>query len=282
MTLFSGIARIKAALSGAAFLFLVVACSTLDYRQEAAIWAKAHGLAQHEIVAGSFLLTSYVRRPVKPEKNLVIYIEGDGAPWPSPYHAPSDPTPHQPVSLYLAAAASAPAVAYLGRPCQYLETKLLEQCSAAYWTERRFAPEVIDAFDVAVSRLKSDFGAASLRLVGYSGGGVIATLLAARRKDVASLVTVVAPLAVSKWTRWHGVSALTGSLDPAMVQDAHLPASVHFLGENDKTVPPAIVQNYIAKIGGRMEIVSGFDHECCWARDWTMLLGRLPVQENAK
>jgi esterase/lipase len=48
--------------------------------------------------------------------------------------------------------------------------------------------------DAAVTALKRASGASRLRLVGYSGGGVMAMLLAARRDDVAQVVTIAAPL----------------------------------------------------------------------------------------
>lgn len=215
---------------------------------------------------------------------LTIYVEGDGAPWPTPYHPPRDPTPLQPTSLALAAADPAPAVAYLGRPCQYLERESLAQCPSAYWTERRFAPEVVDAYDSALTQLKSMFGAGKIVLIGYSGGGVIAALLAGRREDVAALITVAAPLAVAEWVKWHGISALTGSLDPAEAGEAGapLPRGVHFAGADDKTVPTTIVARFVQLRGGRMEIISGFDHACCWTRDWKSLLLDATVQENVQ
>jgi pimeloyl-ACP methyl ester carboxylesterase len=63
--------------------------------------------------------------------------------------------------------------------------------------------------------LKQRSGSTRLTLVGYSGGGTIAVLLAARRSDVAEVITVAANLDVGYWTQRDGLSPLTGSLDPA-------------------------------------------------------------------
>lgn len=282
-----GASPTKAALLGAAFLFgALSACSTSDsFRsaREIAAWAGQRGFSETAVEAGAFRLAAFVRKPSIPSDTLAIYIEGDGAAWPTPYHPPRDPTPARPVSLALAAADPSAAVVYLGRPCQYLSAEALQGCDSAYWTERRFAPEVVAAYDEAISRQKSAQGARRLRLFGYSGGGVLATLVAARRDDVDVLITVAAPLAIAEWVTWHKISLLKGSLDPAeLSENVRLPPGVHFVGGDDRTVPAAIVGSFIRRKGGRMETLPGFDHECCWARDWAVLLGRLKFQENAR
>ena len=235
------------------------------------------------IEAGPFRLAAFVRERPIAGGTLVVYVEGDGAAWPTPYHPPRDPTPRKPIALTLAAADPAPAVVYLGRPCQYLGTEALRHCDSAYWIERRFAPEVVAGYDLVLTLLKASFQANRLRLVGYSGGGVIAVLLAARREDVDVLVTVAAPLALSEWVAWHNASPLAGSLDPAeLSENVRLPPSVHFVGGNDRTVPVPMVERFVRLKGGHMETVPDFDHDCCWARDWASLLAHLPAMENAK
>lgn len=276
----------RAVPSGAAFLFLLAAlsgCTTVEgfggSRQAVLEWSLPHGFAVLPVAAGRFDLLTLVRGG---GSDLVsIYIEGDGAAWTTAYHPPRDPTPARPVALALAAADPAPAVAYLGRPCQYLNGMALRACDSTYWTGGRFAPEVIVAYEAAIDRIKRRTGAGRIILAGYSGGGVIAALLAARRDDVHALVTVAAPLAVAEWTAWHGVSPLKASLDPAdSGENAPLSRAVHFVGANDRTVPAAVVEGYIRRKGGRIESIPGFDHECCWARDWAKLLARVTVEES--
>ena len=281
-----GQSTMKAALMGAAFLFGMGGCAdtgSFGGSREIAAWAEARGFSPTKIDAGPFVLTAQVRRPPVASETLVVYIEGDGAPWPTPYHPPHDPTPVNPVSLALAAADPSAAVVYLGRPCQYLAADALRSCDSAYWTARRFSPEVIAAYADAVDRMKSSFGARRLRLAGYSGGGVIAALLAARRDDVDLLVTVAAPLALAEWAALHDSTPLTGSLDPVDIgANVRLPPGVHFAGGRDRIVPLQIVERFARRHGGRVETLAGFDHECCWARDWAGLLGRLPAAENSK
>jgi len=282
-----GFSPIRAALLGAAFLFVALSgCGTTDsFRgaREIAVWAEGQGFSEATVKAGAFSLAAFVRKPSIPNETLAIYIEGDGAAWPTPYHPPRDPTPTRPVSLALAAADPATAVVYLGRPCQYLSAAALQDCDSAYWTERRFAPEVVAAYDAAISQQKSALVARRLRLIGYSGGGVLAALIAARRDDVDTLVTVAAPLAVAEWAAWHAASPLKGSLDPAELgENVHMPPSVHFVGGKDETVPATIVESFVRRKGGRMETIFGFDHECCWVRDWAKLLERVTVREARK
>jgi fermentation-respiration switch protein FrsA (DUF1100 family) len=111
-------------------------------------------------------------------------------------------------------------------------------------------------------------GARSLRLVGYSGGGVVAALVAARHAGAASLITVAAPLDVEHWIAGHGVSPLTGSLDPLAQAAAlrHVP-QLHLAGADDKVVPPDVLTSWLQKTSGtcaRLRIVPDFDHQCCW------------------
>ncbi len=273
----------RAALKGAAF-FLGAAllaglsgCASVDRfggsRQAVIDWGRERGFDANHLLLKRFRLLALQRSdPMRRSGVLDVYIEGDGAAWPTPYHPPRDPTPTEPVALALAAADPAPAVLYLGRPCQYLEAAELAACSAEYWTVLRFAPEVVAAYMAFLDRYKESSGASRLRLFGYSGGGVLATLLAARRTDVEQLVTVAAPLAVTEWTAWHTMTPLLGSIDPAMAVQGALPPATHFVGGRDRVVPPRLVAIFAARSGGTLHEVPDFDHRCCWSRDWRHLL----------
>jgi len=252
---------LKAALASAAFLFVAAGCATrLD----------VEGFARVPLRVEKFDLFALVRQSAATE-TLSIYIEGDGAPW-AAHYPPHDPTPSDPIALALAKSDPSPSLAWLARPCQYLEAPALAGCDSAYWTVRRFAPEVISAYDTAVTQLKNRSGARRVRLVGYSGGGVIAVLLAMRRDDVEAVITVSAPLAVTDWAAWHRSTPLTGSLDPAREPGRARAPGVHFAGASDKTVPAGIIAAYVKSKGGRLEEIPGFDHECCWAEVWPRLL----------
>lgn len=277
----------KAVLSSTAFLFLCLlfaGCASPDSfggsRRAVVAWSQAQGFTPVDTgqpILG--LLRHAEATAAGPINELTIYIEGDGAPWPSPWQPPHDPTPQQPVALALAAQDPAALVIYLGRPCQYLDAEQLATCPPAYWTTQRFSADVLERYQILLDRLKQDYGTEHLRLVGHSGGGVLATLLAGTRPDVRQLITVAAPLAVSRWTDWHQLTPLHGSLDPASLLDTatfSLPPATHFIGAQDHIVPGSIVSAFIAATGGKLRTVAGFDHVCCWSRDWASLLKDAP------
>ena len=269
----------------ASLLLLAGACAAPDLsaiaRANPESWGRQDGFAAARLSAGDFQLLAFARHST-PADSLTVYVEGDGAPWATPHHPPRDPTPRQPLALALARADNARSVAWLARPCQYLSPGALLECDKAYWTARRFAPEVIASFDHALTQLKAASGARSLRLVGYSGGGVIAVLLGMRRSDVRQVLTVAAPLSLGEWIAWHELSPMAQSSDP-MHQERSMAAahSVHFAGAQDRIVPPAIIERYVRSHGGRLEAVAGFDHDCCWVRDWQRLLARARELEAA-
>jgi pimeloyl-ACP methyl ester carboxylesterase len=113
-----------------------------------------------------------------------------------------------------------------------------------------------------------------LVLIGYSGGGTIAWLMAASLPETTMVVTVAANLDTDGWARIHGYSALEGSLNPALLPELR-PAIVqlHYVGGRDRNVPPSIVRAF-ARHHPRARVVeiADFDHVCCWIERWPRLL----------
>ena len=271
--------RKKAVLMSAAFcLFGAASCANLDHfggsRQSVENWGKERQFLAISLHAGAFDLLALERIRGNSDV-LAIYIEGDGSAWRTPYHPPRDPTPEKPVALSLAAVDPSPAVVYLGRPCQYLDKQDLANCSPVWWTTQRFSTDVLAAYEHALDTLKAQSGATKLRLVGYSGGGVIATLLAMRRRDVASLITVASPLALGEWTRLQGISALSDSLDP-LLETGRLPPATHWAGTGDVIVPVSVVEKFAQSKGGTVRSAKDYDHDCCWLHAWKQLLKESP------
>ena len=215
------------------------------------------------------------------KKALTIYVESDGAPWLWRDEPPQDPTPLRPLVLGLAVADRSQAVAYLGRPCQYLEEASLSNCDPALWTRGRFRTDAVDMMARAVDALKDAAGVSVINLVGYSGGGAMAALLAARRGDVACLVTIAAPLDTTAWTAALGVSPLATSLNPLdYAQRLHKVRQTHFRGMRDRVVPPETIQKFINRVPGALILdIESFDHECCWASRWQELLANSCLNE---
>lgn len=230
------------------------------------------GFARQTLRAGAFELLSYARLQPGADE-LTVYLESDGRAWINRTTRSSDPTPTEPLVLRLAANDRSASVAYLARPCQFLEPEPLRRCADRYWTSARFAEEVVASADAAISALKARARAQKIRLVGYSGGGTLAMLVAARRADVADIVTVVAPLDHAAWTQALEVSPLAGSLNPtAYLAPLSRIRQRHFVGGRDTVVPPALAQNFVRRLGpgadARVLPIDGYSHTCCWDEDW--------------
>lgn len=215
---------------------------------------------------------AYYHRDIARAASLTIYIEGDGLAWLNPSTPSSDPTPVEPMALQLALAQPRGNAAYLARPCQYVDASP-SGCRQRYWTSARFASEVVQATDAAISALKTEFGAQRLALVGYSGGAAVAALVAQRRHDVSMLITVAGNLDPQAWTAHHQLSALSGSLSPV----DHLEAlseitQWHFVGKRDQVVPGQLTLQFLDRLtdGAHVHrvIMTDFDHVCCWVDAW--------------
>ncbi len=251
-------------------------CSFTPRAEIAARLAESGGLRRVEIAAGPFILTAFARVTQK-GRPATVYIEGDGHAWLG-RHTPSlDPTPDDPVGLKLAARDGGPNVIYLARPCQYSRMAAPVACPVKYWTAARFSPVVIKTMNDELDILKQHYGFGKINLAGYSGGGAVSVLLAARRHDVATLRTVAGDIDSAVMGQMHGLSPLTGSLAPEDAERAiaHIP-QIHFIGGKDTVITPAIYQGYKEMSGQgacvARHIVADATHNGGWARVWPALL----------
>ncbi|MFA5351225.1 MAG: alpha/beta hydrolase, partial [Candidatus Omnitrophota bacterium] len=164
------------------------------------------GFIREYIRAGDFNLLSY-QKIAKSSKTIRIYIEGDGNAWETKHRLSDDPTPRQPVALYLACEDTFASIVYIARPGQYSSSGFAD-CDSKYWSGSRFAPEIIVSFNRAIDILKEKSNAKYVELIGYSGGAAIVVLVAARRSDVIALRTVAGNLNPHMLSVYHHVSQL--------------------------------------------------------------------------
>jgi len=256
---------------------LLTACavfSSVDDRHLAAEKvATTAGWQRIQLDVGTFVLAAFVPPALASSETLTIYIEGDGLAWLNAHTPSFDPTPQHPLALQLALSDHAHAAVYLARPCQYVTAQARRHCDTRYWTSHRFAPEVIEASDQAISQLKQHYRATRLVLVGYSGGGAVAALVAARRHDVTQLITVAGNLETAAWATQQHLSPLNGSLNPADAWQALLNVpQLHLAGAQDSVITPALTlafqQRFPAGQQPQLVIVPGFNHHCCWVEAW--------------
>lgn len=201
-------------------------------------------------------------------EHLRIYIEGDGKAWATKSQPSTDPTPTVPLVSMLAAADPAPS-AYIARPCQYISS---DRCNIHVWTDLRFSRAAVASVSNAVDQAKRITGATTIDLVGYSGGGALALLVAAQRDDVTSIQTLAGNLTPAGWVRLQSLSPLQDALEPAdfapKLRD--IPQR-HLVGTHDKTIPPSLAAQYAASLGRStcLQIVTvDASHENGWRSAW--------------
>ena len=262
---------------------LLCACSSdlsLPSRFEEANNIATKGqMTRENIPAGAFTLASW--KKINGKEPIHIYIEGDGFIRLNAYTPSDNPTPINPVAFKLATLDSAPNVIYLARPCQYMTGSENNSCPSSYWTHKRYSPEVIESFNIALDQIKSRYQTTGFHLIGFSGGANIAGLIAERRTDILSLRTVAGNIDTDYFNKMHNANPMPDSLNMATHAPliAQLPQR-HFIGGQDKTVPNAVFESYRHMEGSShctsMTLIESAEHTKGWTEHWADLL-KLPV-----
>lgn len=252
---------------------------SLDPRQDANALMENGGFIGRYLRTGPFTLRTF-SRITAPGHPVTVYIEGDGLAWRSRNRLSNDPTPLRQTAMRMALSDASQNVVYLARPGQFLSMKELREVSPDYWSVRRFADEVIASVNSAIDQIADEAGASRVHLVGFSGGGAIAVLTAARRSDVLSIRTVAGNLDPDEVSRIHQVSDLRGSLNPidAAAQVADIP-QIHFTGADDGIIPRAISARFERAAASncvRVVTVDGAGHDKGWVERWPGLLTDIP------
>ncbi|WP_250655639.1 alpha/beta fold hydrolase [Alkalimarinus coralli] len=227
----------------AAPLILSLAGCSLPLHQQ----VEGVGGTYQEVTTDSFKHVFALNHFANNDGPVVVYIEGDGTPWATRRQISNNPTPFNPLLFGWFLASNGPA-AYLGRPC-YFELDD-DQCSAYWYTHGRYSDRVVESLvDVLHQTLKGR----SLILVGHSGGGTLAMLMADRMNNVSMVVTIAGNLSVQQWAEHHQYSALSGSLDPMHDLTMHNSAlgnaipQIHFYSPNDEVIKPEWIEALAAK-----------------------------------
>lgn len=232
------------------------------------------GFDRSIILGEAYRHLRYSRRSNDDSSPLHVYIEGDGSPWILGVEPSSDPTPSNPLALRLMARDPSDVV-YLGRPCYFGLVKDAG-CSPEAWTSARYSSAVVRSMADAIRRTMSETSHSETILIGYSGGGNIARLVAALVPGVTGVLTVNANLDVDAWVDRYNYLPLHLSLNPA--ESTPLPSSilhVQAIGDRDTVVDPAITESYRDR-GQPVDVwhFADFDHVCCWLEAWPEILHR--------
>ncbi|WP_085758377.1 alpha/beta fold hydrolase [Oceanicoccus sagamiensis] len=239
------------------------------------------GFSRQAIDGGQFSLVSY-QKIQSDSQELTVYIEGDGKSLITRTRVSLNPTPHNPLGLKLAAADTVnDNVIYLGRPCHFIATGADPECNPKYWTRYGYSADVVASLSTALDQLKADHGFTRINLVGFSGGGALVMLLAAKRDDITTIRTVAGNLDVAAFTQYHKVSPMSGSLNPADFTDkVQAIPQRHFIGSEDYVVPPQIGHSYLSQAEKTacisLRVIEGATHLSGWLQSWPEYL-REPV-----
>ncbi|GAA3965521.1 hypothetical protein GCM10022278_24180 [Allohahella marinimesophila] len=172
------------------------------------------------------------------------------------------------------------AAIYLGRPCYYALKD--EACSPRWWTHWRYAPEIVASLNSALDHLVVE--RVQLVLIGHSGGGTLAMLMAASRHDVSAVITLAGNLDIRRWAELHDYSPLEGSLNPV---DFPLPDSVsqlHFVGRLDEVTPPLLLEEALPSLTQGVTlpyfyVIDEIDHSCCWEAHWPDIVREVEARQ---
>jgi hypothetical protein len=249
-------------------------CACRDTTATATRAAEQAGLIPF-VVQGTIYQHATFASPTPAAGPLYVFIEGDGSPWShNGTRVSDDPTPHHPLALALAAQTSG-SILYLGRPC-YFQARNDAACHPPAWTSERYSAQIVASMAAVINQYIAANHSRGVVLIGFSGGGVLAVLIAPL-VPVLAVVTIAANLDVDAWTRWHQYTPLTGSLNPATQPplDAHV-YQLHLVGDRDPVVPPRLSQRYLDRVSpDQVWHYESFDHACCWAQQWPSIFARI-------
>jgi len=261
----------------ALLLLLLAGCASLDSRlHNAEALATAHGFTRDVVNTERFRIVTW-QKLHKQNTAVTVYLEGDGYAFVDRVTVSSNPTPINAIGLKLAVLDNSDNLAYIARPCMYLDLTTEPHCEASYWTTRRYSPEVIQAISQAIDAIKTTVGADKIRLVGYSGGGTIAAILAAQRSDVLDLRTLAGNLDIEEFARYHKVTQLAGSLNPVDFATTlvHVPQR-HYVGIDDNVIVRSITESYLRTLRSVnadiqcsfVEYLPAITHNKGWEGSW--------------
>jgi predicted alpha/beta hydrolase family esterase len=208
-----------------------------------------------------------------------IYLEGDGNPWARRTPA-KNPNSREKLALTLMQLDNSDSI-YIQRPCYGFTHRPAEPCSNYWWTAARYSAPVVEALNDALDQLQTQQGAKPLVLIGHSGGGTLAVLMAHSRADVVGVVTIAGNLDPAAWTEHHHYLPLIKSQETLLTTP--LQNSIfrwHLIGEKDNNIPVKLSQAAAAADPLAQLFYYPYNHTCCWHKSWPEIVARLALVEG--
>ncbi len=227
---------------------------------------------EKKIVGGTLFRHRIYIKPSVNHAILHIYLDGDGSAWVNHRWISSNPTPRNHLLLRLMRQDKNTSL-YIGRPC-YFGLSQSPQCTSKLWTSHRYSPTVIDSMVVVIDKMIKHYQARHIILIGYSGGGALAVLIAEKLPNIKGIITIAANLDIKAWADDHGYSPLTGSLNPINQQPlAKNIFQLHLAGRKDNNIKIKHIKSYAQKqYLTQVRVFDDYDHHCCWEKIWPSIL----------
>jgi pimeloyl-ACP methyl ester carboxylesterase len=264
-------------IAAAAMAMLTSACTTLTGEEATTATLKQATQSgfSAQLVEGNGYSHDVLLRGRADSDLVWVFIEGDGLPWTDAgTRVANNPTARNPLALRLALQTPG-TVIYLGRPC-YLRSHTDARCTSKTWTSSRYSNEVVLSMTAALQTVLKQSDFQRIVLVGYSGGGTLAVLMAQSLSSVTAVVTIAGNLDTAEWTRQHGYEPLTGR-NPA--EEPALPSSIaqlHLIGGKDENVTEAMSARYFARESSeQIWRHEKFGHVCCWGQTWPEIVDKV-------
>jgi pimeloyl-ACP methyl ester carboxylesterase len=197
------------------------------------------------------------------EQAIPVFLEGDGNSWIRDGVVSEDPTPADPIALDLLVADQECGL-YVSRPCTFGMAAVDARCGPSVWTLDRYSSDVVESLASVVEQVVP--AGRPILLVGYSGGGLLASHLANRLRSVSGLITVAANLDLPVWVAHHHFAPeLVARSLPSPFPIRKGVVALHVFGDRDAIAPVSLATGVLA---GDSLVLAGIDHTCCWPREW--------------
>lgn len=189
------------------------------------------------IDTGEYEIATWQKISNPKNKNIHIYVEGDGRAFDAYGRPTSDPTPRGTFVRDLAVRDGFENVAYVARPCQFIKS---DSCRESDWTTGRFSQGIIDAESDVIKRIAEN---KKITLIGYSGGAMISGLVIAQNPKlrIEKWITVAGVLDHKKWTEFFDDEPLSESVNLNQLPNV---TQVHYVGGRDEVVPYELAKTW--------------------------------------
>lgn len=259
------------------------------YKKKMDSFASENNFEKKIIQSQGFEIVTY-QKIQNPSSEYIFYIEGDGLIFDKVrYQITKDPTPNSIFLIELANMDMRDNIVYVARPCQFIDIDSSDVCKDnKLWTSHRYSPKIISVMRDVINKISLG---KNYQLIGFSGGGGIASLIAKDSNNISSLVTIAGNIDHVSFNEYQNSAHMTGSLNPVdyAKELAKIP-QIHYSGSRDRVVVSSLLEQAVNKIKKTKNAnknihhitIKGAGHDSGWASNWPKMLVDIIRLKNEK